>query len=463
MASELSTATEIATVEDGDILPIRKAGVAGLLKVSILALKTALAGIGTPVGGTGGQVLAKVDNVDHNTHWIDQTGGGGGSGLPPVIGNSLKVLTVKADESGVEWDAASGGGGGGSSSPIGVHRYWGLFNMSRLGAGIQIADLAWSLGGVAKVPANYYAFASYNSSYGPNQMLPGVTGNAWADGGAMTPGWVYGDFTTAVGVDSLAIIDGGVNQVLDTFMICYSDDATNWKSAGIEYLAGPWVGTTPQTFIIPTTVVGGGSGGGAVSVPPVIVQSKIAIGSTSAVVLDTAPTVGNLLIALVTHYQSGTQVTVGWTQISNISNADDFQAVYVRRVIPGDGTAHNPTNEGSGSNITLFEVANATITGVEPTYSLQVNSAAFSVSNAAAANNTLFLGMISTTGNNTLPAITGDLATIATLQGTSAQGSPRGITSLSGNANKNVGVTATATWAAGLAHYGCIVAVLPVF
>ena len=34
-------------------------------------------GVGVPVGGTAGQVLAKIDGVDYNTEWVDQTGGGG--------------------------------------------------------------------------------------------------------------------------------------------------------------------------------------------------------------------------------------------------------------------------------------------------------------------------------------------------------------------------------------------------
>ena len=35
---------------------------------------------GVPVGGAANQVLAKVDSVDFNTQWVDQTGGGGGGG-----------------------------------------------------------------------------------------------------------------------------------------------------------------------------------------------------------------------------------------------------------------------------------------------------------------------------------------------------------------------------------------------
>ncbi len=35
------------------------------------------AGAGVPAGGTTGQVLAKVDDADYNTAWVDQSGGGG--------------------------------------------------------------------------------------------------------------------------------------------------------------------------------------------------------------------------------------------------------------------------------------------------------------------------------------------------------------------------------------------------
>ena len=36
-------------------------------------------GQGVPSGGTFNQVLAKINSVDYNTQWVDQTGGGGGS------------------------------------------------------------------------------------------------------------------------------------------------------------------------------------------------------------------------------------------------------------------------------------------------------------------------------------------------------------------------------------------------
>lgn len=47
-------------------------------------------GVGVPAGGTTGQVLAKASSDDHDTEWVNQSGG---SGLPGV-GDEGDVLTV---------------------------------------------------------------------------------------------------------------------------------------------------------------------------------------------------------------------------------------------------------------------------------------------------------------------------------------------------------------------------------
>ncbi len=59
---------------------------------------TNVSGPGLPVGGTAGQVLAKIDGTDYNTEWVNQTGGGGGSSetaefLVPTAQNTLPNLS----------------------------------------------------------------------------------------------------------------------------------------------------------------------------------------------------------------------------------------------------------------------------------------------------------------------------------------------------------------------------------
>ena len=53
---------------------------------------TGLLAVGVPTGGTAGQILAKVDNTDYNTTWIDAPTGGGSAEYPDMTGNAGKVL-----------------------------------------------------------------------------------------------------------------------------------------------------------------------------------------------------------------------------------------------------------------------------------------------------------------------------------------------------------------------------------
>ena len=70
-----------------------------------------LVGVGVPLGGTVGQVLSKVDDIDFNTQWADAIGGG--SNPPSFLdlpetpssfeGQSKKVLAVNDAEDGMEF------------------------------------------------------------------------------------------------------------------------------------------------------------------------------------------------------------------------------------------------------------------------------------------------------------------------------------------------------------------------
>lgn len=68
----------------------------GPLIVSGSVGPTGPAGPGLPPGGTAGQVPAKVDGTDYNTHWVDQSGGGGGA-VSSVNGHTGTVVLAASD------------------------------------------------------------------------------------------------------------------------------------------------------------------------------------------------------------------------------------------------------------------------------------------------------------------------------------------------------------------------------
>lgn len=67
-------------------------------------------GLGVPLAGTTGQVLAKVSNTDNDTEWVDAATGGGAS--YPAGGTTDQVLAKASNnDNDVKWaDAAAGGG-----------------------------------------------------------------------------------------------------------------------------------------------------------------------------------------------------------------------------------------------------------------------------------------------------------------------------------------------------------------
>lgn len=54
-------------------------------------------GVGVPIGGTTGQVLAKASGTDYDAEWVEQTGGGGGGAVDSVNGQT-GVVVLDADD-----------------------------------------------------------------------------------------------------------------------------------------------------------------------------------------------------------------------------------------------------------------------------------------------------------------------------------------------------------------------------
>ena len=61
-------------------------------------------GVGIPAGGTVGQILAKIDDNDYNTEWVNNTGGGGASSVSELTD---VVLTDLADNQVLMYNSTS--------------------------------------------------------------------------------------------------------------------------------------------------------------------------------------------------------------------------------------------------------------------------------------------------------------------------------------------------------------------
>lgn len=123
--SDLHTATVIADADlaDDNELPVRKSGVAGLLRLTLAKIKTYLsaAHVLVPPGGTTGQVLKKIDGTDFNVGWgADSVGTGGATtldGLTDVDTSTVAPVDgdlLRFDNASGLWKphAATGGSGG---------------------------------------------------------------------------------------------------------------------------------------------------------------------------------------------------------------------------------------------------------------------------------------------------------------------------------------------------------------
>jgi len=80
-----NTTTTVSMVMYGLSAPFLATGIKGDTGAA------GLDGQGVPVGGTAGQVLAKIDSTDYNTEWVDATGGGGPGGPSLMVQGEISA------------------------------------------------------------------------------------------------------------------------------------------------------------------------------------------------------------------------------------------------------------------------------------------------------------------------------------------------------------------------------------
>lgn len=200
---------------------------------------------------------------------------------------------------------------------------------------------------------------------------------------------------------------------------------------------------------------------GGTATRPTLVQEAIAIGATVPVTLTSAPTAGNLLIAVGTHFNNSptSDIHTGWQQIVMTNGANDGMVVAIKEVGAGESATQTPwaPSGSAGTAVALFEVANAGIVeAIDTTPFVEGGfTATQTINKAVRLDNSLLVGMIETTANNTaVTSITG-ATTGTTLTGVTTSDTPRRVTTFHADVNKgNTAVTATLPAAARLYMLG---------
>ena len=81
--------------------------------------------------------------------------------------------------------------------------------------------------------------------------------------------------------------------------------------------------------------------------PPVIVQSKASVTGTQSITLDSAPTEGNLLVAMWWNPSVGTD-GAGWTRVAATDTGIDFAHIVTKVAGAGESATQSPINSSPG-------------------------------------------------------------------------------------------------------------------
>lgn len=175
---------------------------------------------------------------------------------------------------------------------------------------------------------------------------------------------------------------------------------------------------------------GGGGGGGAGTVNPSVIQYASAVGANGSVTFGAAPTPGNMLVAIGTHWTSNIAASAGWTQLVSSNGSTDGTIIATKVVTADDTATVSPWGSVNSTNITVFEVANWNGSTFQPfSYKQETAGTALTVNFGVPITGSLLVGASSTLSANAAPSsITGAGTVGTTTTGTTASASPRQIT-----------------------------------
>lgn len=95
---------------------------------------------------------------------------------------------------------------------------------------------------------------------------------------------------------------------------------------------------------------------------PTIIQSGgTTVNANSSITLGAAPTRGNLLVALVTHFSTAQVPGTGWAQNSTVpGSSNDGYGIYTKLVGAGESATQQPQIDSSTGSVVIWEINGAT-------------------------------------------------------------------------------------------------------
>lgn len=206
------------------------------------------------------------------------------------------------------------------------------------------------------------------------------------------------------------------------------------------------------------------SGGGGTATRPSVVQSATSAGNSGSVTLPAAPTPGNILVCVSSHYNNVNSLPVGWSVLLNRNGSStDGNFIAVKVVDSGDTATVSVYGDVSGCNMTVFEVEDSFGVVVLPWKDIQEQTglSTTTLKVGIPRNDCLLVGQFATVSANAAPtSVTGATAG-STVTGTSTSASPRQATPFVNDTVTKGNQTVTATYSGTPRSYGYAVVLLP--
>lgn len=207
------------------------------------------------------------------------------------------------------------------------------------------------------------------------------------------------------------------------------------------------------------------TGNGITAARPTVVQEAHFIQNTAAVTLPSAPTPGNTLVVMASHWSNvlATQIANGWTVLHNQNGVTTDGNIILTKVVDADDTSSfTPFTVIGGCSISVYEVADASGVTVFPWNAIQEQSGFNSTTlNFGVPNDLcLIVGNLFTVGSNALPTALSGATFGTSIQGTTTNASPRQLTPFVVDTPAKGGRAVTATYAGTPTQYGMGVVLL---